>query len=163
MVQLPLIILSSFFSLTRASHFLGGSFTFRQDYQTSVSAEYTSFWVEIRFHMTDHYFICTPEYVNNHILAYLIPETVRYDAKTKEHLWFQTNQYINNRTFYDLQCTSYSNGNDCVNFNEKIWAYCESANQKKHYAILRRQFFFTIPKTSTVDLQYVRRAIRISN
>ncbi|CAF0784337.1 unnamed protein product [Rotaria sp. Silwood1] len=91
--------------------------------------------IEIRFHISDHYFICTPEQVNEHMIVYLIGESVPYDKIN--------NQYL---------CESQNHA--CKHFQEKTWAYCESANENSGYSILRRQFLLMIEKYKPIQLRY---------
>jgi hypothetical protein len=129
MFEFFLIIFFLFFSLTNASHFLGGSFTYRHIPQPIDTKLYKSVLIELRFHISDHYFICTPEQVNEHMIVYLIGETVSYDEINDKYLWYETEAIRKNKNFYDIECLSESSNDGCKNFQEKTWAYCESANQ----------------------------------
>jgi hypothetical protein len=138
MFQFFFIIFSLFFSLTIASHFLGGSFTYRHIQQSINHKLYKSVLVEIRFHISDHYFICTPEQVNDHMIVYLIGESAPYDKINDQYLWYETESVRKNPNFYDIECLSESFNRGCKNFQEKTWAYCESANQNiLPYKLLR--------------------------
>jgi hypothetical protein len=99
-----LINFPSFFSLSIASHFLGGSFTYRHIQQPIDYNSYKSILVEIRFHISDHYFICTPEQVNEHMIVYLIGESVPYDKINNTYLWFETEAIRKNKHFYNIEC-----------------------------------------------------------
>jgi len=152
-----LIIFPFFFSLTIASHFLGGSFTYRHIQQSINSKSHKSILVEIRFHITDHYFICTPEQVNEHMIVYLIGESVPYDKINNKYLWYETEAIRNNKNFYNIECISEYNNNACQDFQEETWAYCESSNQNNGYSILRRQFLLIVEKFKPIQLRYVCR------
>jgi len=155
MFQFFLIIFSSIFSLTIASHFLGGSFTYRHIQQPINYKEYKSILVEIRFHISDHYFICTPEQVNKHMILYLIGESVQYDEINNEYLWYETEAIRKNKNFYNIECLSEYNNRACQDFQEQTWAYCESTNQNNGYSILRRQFLLIIERFKPIQLRYV--------
>jgi hypothetical protein len=129
MFQFFLIIFLSFFSLTKSSHFLGGSFTYRHIQQPINYKLYKSILVEIRFHISDHYFICTSEQINEHMILYLIGESVPYDEMNNKYLWYETEAIRKNKNFYNIECTNEYNNHGCQDFQEKTWAYCESANQ----------------------------------
>ncbi len=155
MLDFFLIIFSSFFSFIIASHFLGGSFTYRYIQQTNGYKDRFSVLVELRFHISNHYFICTPEQVNEHLIVYLIGERVRYDETNKRYLWNETEAIQKKPDFYKIQCVSERNNEACKNFQEETWAYCESANQISGYSILRRQFLLIVEKFKPIELVYV--------
>ncbi|CAF0917120.1 unnamed protein product [Rotaria sordida] len=154
MFQFFLTIFPLFFSLTKTSHFLGGSFTYRHIQQPINYKLYKSVLVEIRFHISDHYFICTPEQVNEHMIVYLIGESVPYDEINNRYLWYETDAIRRNKYFYNIECLSESHNRACKHFHEKTWAYCESANQHSGYSILRRQFLLMIEKYKPIQLRY---------
>ncbi|CAF3343964.1 unnamed protein product [Rotaria sp. Silwood1] len=154
MFQFFLTILPLFFSLTEASHFLGGSFTYRHFQQPINYKLYKLVLVEIRFHISDHYFICTPEQVNEHMIVYLIGESVPYDKINNQYLWYKTDAIRRNKYFYNIECLSESQNHACKHFQEKTWAYCESANENSGYSILRRQFLLMIEKYKPIQLRY---------
>jgi hypothetical protein len=155
MLEFFLIVFLSFFSLIIASHFLGGSFTYRHIQQSIDYKKYSSVLVELRFHISNHYFICTPEQVNEHLIVYLIGETVPYDETNKKYLWYDTEAIRKKSDFYQIQCVSERNNQACTNFQEETWAYCESANQNSGYSILRRQFLLIIERFKPIQLLYV--------
>lgn len=155
MLEFLLIIFSFIFSLTFASHFLGGSFTYRHIQQPIDYTKYKSVLVEIRFHISDHYFICTPEQINEHMVVYLIGEFVPYNEMTKEYFWYETEGIRKNKNYYNIECSSEFNNVGCLSFQEKTWAYCESVNQNSGYSILRRQFLLIVEKFSPIQLRYV--------
>ncbi|CAF3414379.1 unnamed protein product [Rotaria socialis] len=152
--QFFLIVVFLLFSLTRASHFLGGSFTYRHIEQPINHNSYESIVVEIRFHMSDHYFICTPEQINEHMIVYFIGESVPYDEINHRYLWYETESIKRNKYFYNIECMSDSHNRACKHFQEKTWAYCESANQNNGYSILRRQFLLIFEKYKPIQLRY---------
>ncbi|CAF2337327.1 unnamed protein product [Rotaria sp. Silwood2] len=154
MLQFFLTIFTLFFSLTNASHFLGGSFTYRHFQQPINYKLYKLVLVEIRFHISDHYFICTPEQVNEHMIVYLIGESVPYDEINNRYLWYKTDAIRRNKYFYNIECLSESYNRACKHFQEKTWAYCESANQNSGYSILRRQFLLMLEKYKPIQLRY---------
>ncbi|CAF3316824.1 unnamed protein product [Rotaria socialis] len=153
--QFFLIVVFLLFSLTRASHFLGGSFTYRHIEQPINHNSYESIVVEIRFHMSDHYFICTPEQINEHMIVYFIGESVPYDEINHRYLWYETESIKRNKYFYNIECMSDSHNRACKHFQEKTWAYCESANQNNGYSILRRQFLLIFEKYKPIQLRYL--------
>lgn len=161
MLDFFLILFSSFFSSILAFHFLGGSFTYRHVPRQSNSRELIPISVELRFHISSHYFICTPEQVNNHLPVYLIGENVPYDNSAQEYLWFRTSAVQNNPKFYDIHCLTNYNNRACDNFAEKTWAYCESANNRSGYSILRRRFVLPVRTYQPMYLEYVCRSIII--
>ena len=150
-----LLICSQFFSLTTALHFLGGSFTYRHVRQTSPSDKLSSIAVEVRFHISNHYFICTQQQVNEHLVVYLIGESITYDAKTKAYLWHDVGPVRKNRDYYRIQCHSDPSNKACNALNEEMWAYCESANENSGYSILRRQFMLRVDLSKPIQLHYV--------
>ncbi|CAF2699820.1 unnamed protein product [Rotaria sp. Silwood2] len=118
MLQFFLTIFTLFFSLTNASHFLGGSFTFRHFQQPINYKLYKLVLVEIRFHISDHYFICTPEQVNEHMIVYLIGESVPYDEINNRYLWYKTDAIRRNKYFYNIECLSESYNRAC---KQRVW------------------------------------------
>ncbi|CAF3808943.1 unnamed protein product [Adineta steineri] len=153
-VEFFLINLFLFFSLTNASHFLGGSFTYRHISQPIDYNRYKPILVELRFHISNHYFICTPEQVNDHMIVYLIGESVPYDSINNTYLWYETEAIRRNINFYNIEFTCKSNNYACKNFQEKTWGYCESVNQNSGYSILRRQFLLIMEKYEQIQLYY---------
>ena len=105
------------FSFTNSSHFLGGSFTYKHQSQIIDSKIAKSILVEIRFHISNHFFLCTSEQINKHTIAYLIGKNVSYD--------------------FDIQCLSEKHNQACEHFKQQTWGYCESANEKNGYSILK--------------------------
>jgi hypothetical protein len=152
-----LIIFLYLFSLTIASHFLGGSFTYRHIQQSINHKLYKSVLVEIRFHISDHYFICTSDQVNQHMIVYLIGETVPYDGLNNRYLWYETDAIRRNRDYYNIECLSEQSNSACEQFREETWAYCESANRNSGYSILRRQFLLIVDRFKPFHLRYVCR------
>lgn len=157
MFQIFFIFSFLYISTTIASHFLGGSFTYRYIEQPTTHKLYKSVLVEIRFHITDHYFICTPEQINKHLIVYLIGESVPYDEINHRYLWYETESIKRNKNFYNIECISDSHNRACKYFQEKTWAYCESANPNNGYSILRRQFLLTVEYFKPIQLRYVRK------
>jgi len=117
------------FSFTTSSHFLGGSFTYKHIQQILHSK---LILVEIRFHITNQFFLCTSEHINKHTRVYLTRE--KYDQ---------------------IKCLSERLNKACDHFNESIWAYCENANEKNGYSILKRQFLLIIERFKPLTLFYV--------
>lgn len=151
-----LLYCSRFLSFSSASHFLGGSFTYRH-YQTAITDQpYRPVLVEIRFHISNHYFICSPEQVNEHLIVFLIGETVPYDQSNRRYLWHEATEVRRNKDFYRLNCGSSPTNAACLNLKEEIWAYCESANQKSGYSIVRRRFLLNVERFKPMELHYVR-------
>ena len=155
MFKFFLINFSLFFSLSIASHFLGGSFTYRRIQQANNGEKHLSILVELRFHISNHFFICTPEQVNQHLIVYLIGESVNYDNQTKKYLWYDTNAISKDSNYYKIKCISKTDNRACTNFTEEIWGYCESANQISGYSIVRRQFLLIVEKFKPIQLSYV--------
>ena len=157
MLDFFLILFSSFFSSTFASHFLGGSFTYRHIPQPNNTRESRLVLVEVRFHISNHYFLCTSEQVNNHLIVYLIGASIPYDSFRKQYLWFETPEIRSNQHFYDIQCLTAYNNQACHGFSEKTWGYCESANNRSGYSILRRHFLLSVQTHRPIFLTYVCR------
>lgn len=150
-----LFVFSDIFLLIKASHFLGGSFTYRQNPNEILHNDKLSIFIEIRFHISHHYFQCTDERVNQHMEAYLVGDVIPYNQITKQYQWFQVEVYKKHQTYYDIFCTETNLEQACENFQEHIWAYCESANEKLQYSILRRQFAFKVPRFKTITIRHV--------
>lgn len=158
-----LAFFSSIFSLTISFHFLGGSFTYRHIEQSSINYRiYETVLVEIRFHISDHYFICTSDDINEHMVVYLLGESVLYDHMTQQYLWFNTESIRKNKNFYNIECLTMYKNSGCSNFQEKIWGYCESVNKNSGYSIIRRQFLFIIEKFRPIQLRYVYQINKLS-
>lgn len=155
MLEFFLLVISSILSSMMAFHFLGGSFTYRHIPRQINTRELISILVELRFHISNHYFICTPEQVNNHLMVYLIGENVPYDYVNQQYLWFKTSAVQNNRKFYDIHCLTNYNNRACDDFTEKTWGYCESANNRSGYSILRRRFVLPVQPYQPLYLEYV--------
>lgn len=155
MLNFFLTFITSVFSLGLASHFLGASLSYRHVQEPTNNTLQKTILVEITFHISNHYFICTPEEVNAHQIVYLIGESVKYDEKTKSYLWFQTNSIKRNKSFYNIQCFIDNDNRTCKNFDEKTWGYCEGVNKENGYSILRRQFLFKVEKFKPIQLHYV--------
>jgi len=150
-----LLVFFDIFLLINASHFLGGSFTYRQNPNENVHDNYQSILVEIRFHISHHYFQCTDQHVNQHMEAYLVGDTIPYDQTTNTFQWFQVQAYLKNPSYYNIYCRSTGTEQICDTFRELIWGYCESANEKLQYSILRRQFALNISRFQTIEIHYV--------
>ena len=148
-------IFSHFLSLTIARHFLGGSFTYRHVQQTSPSNSLSTIAVEVRFHISNHYFICTQQQVNEHLIVYLIGESTPYDAKKKAYLWHDVEHVRKNPGYYRIQCHTDPSNKACESFSEEMWAHCESANENSGYSILRRQFVLNLDLSKSIQLHYV--------
>jgi hypothetical protein len=159
--QFSLLIFLFIFSLTKCSHFLGGSFTYQQIQPTIGYKTYKSVLIEIRFHISNHFFICTSEQINEHMVVYLIGENVPYDNITQKYRWDQTMAMKENQQYYDIKCFSDRQNKACDDFKQKTWAYCESANENSGYSILRRQFLLIVERFKPMNLYYVCRAIPV--
>jgi hypothetical protein len=156
-----LLIYSHFLLLTIAWHFLGGSFTYRHHPSSMNRQQDRSILVEIRFHISNHYFMCTPMQVNEHFHVYLVGENILVNESNGQYLWHDAQVVKHDRNFYRIKCIDVrTNTSSCQMFNEDIWAYCESANDNSGYSILRRQFLFNIEQSKSIVLAYVCRLTR---
>ncbi|CAF1509175.1 unnamed protein product [Adineta steineri] len=110
--------------------------------------------LEIRFHISNHFFLCTSEQINEHVIIYLIGENIPYDNQTKEYLWNQTMAKKKDKQYYNIKCLSETHNSACQNFTQQISGYCESANEKNGYSILKRQFLLIVERFKPLNLYY---------
>ena len=149
------LIFTAFCSMLEASHFLGGAFTYRPISVQSNKRGYGTILVEIRFHISNHYYFCTADQVNQHAVAYLLGQKAPYDAQNETYLWHQAELVSEIPAYYKIKCFSGSDRSDCTGFDQEIWAYCESSNPSSGYSILRRQFELEIDLSQRLQLFYV--------
>lgn len=135
-------------------HFLGGSFTYQPNTFAGDSSNVRNIFVEIRLHISDHYFFCSPEQVNDHEILYLIGANVDWDDSIKQYRWFDR-PFITDKNFYRIQCISLSQNAACQTFTEDMWGYCESSNKKMGYSILIRRFQMVVERFKPIELAYV--------
>ncbi|CAF3786929.1 unnamed protein product [Adineta steineri] len=110
--------------------------------------------LEIRFHISNHFFLCTSEQINEHVIIYLIGENIPYDNQTKEYLWNQTIAKKKDKQYYNIKCLSEIHNSACQNFTQQISGYCEGANEKNGYSILKRQFLLIVDRFKPLNLYY---------
>ena len=149
------LVFSNFLSFVIALHFLGGSFTYRDYPGATADQQRIPVLVEIRLHISNHYFICSPQQVNDHLIVFLVGERIAYDQNNHVYLWHDAEEVHRNKDFYKIQCVSARNNAACRGFDEEMWAYCESANPKNGYSILRRQFLMNVERFKTIKVVYV--------
>jgi len=89
------------------------------------------------------------------MIGYLIGENILYDNKTKQYLWNQTIAKKRDQQYYNIKCFSEKYNNACQHFKEQTWGYCESANEKNGYSILKRQFLLIVERFKPLNLYYV--------
>lgn len=123
------------FSFITCSHFLGGSFTYKHVQQILQSK---IILVEIRFHVTNQFFLCTSEQITKHTSVNLIEKYLKQ-----------------NEEFYQIKCLSERLNKACDQFKEQTWAYCVNANEINGYSILKRQFLLIIERFKPLNLFYV--------
>lgn len=110
--------------------------------------------VEIRFHLSDHFFLCTSEQINRHMIVYLIGETLSDD---NEYRWNETIAKTRGggEEYYNIKCISERRNQACEQFKQQIWGYCENVNVKNGYSIVRRQFMLMVERFKPLNLYYV--------
>ena len=143
--------------LTKTSHFLGGSFTYQQIKRIITPKQSKSVLVELRFHVSNHFFLCTSQQVNEHFNVYLTGDVPRFDQTTNAYQENRSASLRANQRSYDIQCASEAKNSACDSFKQEVWGHCESANPISGYSILKRQFSLIADRFKPLYLHYVRR------
>lgn len=151
-----LLIFLSIVMLTNSLHFLGGFFSYRHVHRATNDVTLRMLLVELRFHVFDPVFRCTPDRINKHMIVYLSTEAVPFDNQTKNYRWNETTAVEANRQYYDIHCFTDRLNPACDNLQQRMWGYCESVNDHSGYSTVARRFLLPVHQSEMIRLYYVR-------